>query len=220
MPIPSKPSVSSNSVHRLFSSQGLVALASISLLLSACVGDIEIGFGEDGSGAITEEAQQLPDFDSIEVGGIYEVSIVVDPNSDSSVSIVTDDNLHDNLDIRVEGTVLKLAIDAGLEPSNRLLAEVVVPSLDYVTADGVAHIAIAGDTTAGNFAVQLTSSGASTIDSSGYQASAASVEASGVSTLTVWASGEVRGSASGASTITVKDAGSIHLTTSGIAEVN
>ncbi len=217
---PSRTFTDSRLVLQSSIAQGLAILAFVGLLSSGCGGNIEIDFSEDGSGIVTEETVQVSDFDSIEAGGIYEVTVVVDPESDPGISIVTDDNLHDNLDVRVDGTVLKLAIVDGLEPSDGLLVKVVVPSLDHVMADGMARIVVAGETAGGNHALQLTSSGASAIDASDYQASTMILEASGESTQIVWASGKISGSASGASTITIKDAESTMLTTSGLAEIN
>lgn len=79
------------------------ALGVAALAASSCSGDLDLSFGEQitGSGDVTTERYDLGDFDEIDVCCGLDVLFEIDPEGEKSVSISTDDNIHEYLRIEV-----------------------------------------------------------------------------------------------------------------------
>lgn len=131
-----------------------------------------------GSGAITSYRFQLAGFDALRVDGTFNVS--ARQSSSSRVVVHADDNLRDHLDVRVEQGVLILGLKPGSYCNISLEAQILLPQLLEVTANGSSHVRFAGFS---NKRISLHASGVSRI--SGRDGRADSVRITGVGSATV-----------------------------------
>lgn len=130
----------------------LALIGAVAVLTSACGSgfDVNVSFGEEGSGTRFEEVVDLDlsGVDEVEVEGIWSVDLEVTDEDNAAVEIVLDDNFEEYLDIRVDGSVLRIAFERGnLDPTIKPVASVRLPKVEKVDVQGAASLAMRGDVT-------------------------------------------------------------------------
>jgi len=139
-----------------------IPLLIVLLLATAAVGEASAldlfkhGWsGVKGSRDLETRAFDLDDFDSVQLDGAFDVSITV--GEDQSVKVTLDDNLFEELDLRVDGRTLVLDFERNCRPSE---AEVVITvrQLEEVEVNGAGDIDIRGFD-GGDFAYSLRGAG-------------------------------------------------------------
>ncbi len=185
-----------------------------------------------GDGVLGEQDFTVGPFTGVHVGLGIEATVTAGA-SPQSVRLLGDENVLPFIGVTVSGNVLTTTLhDTGSVTSQHPLQLVVaVPSLDAVTADGVAassgvqtlvtasgvaapslavaatgggQVVVAG---AGGSAETVTLSGGATYDGSAYPAAAAAVDLSGGSQARLEVSGVVSGNVSGQSAVLVSGGG-------------
>lgn len=168
-----------------------------------------------GSGRVATESRGVRDFKGVDVGGTFQVEIVA--GKDFAVEIEADDNLIPLVRTDVRGGVLYIETDGRVSTENGLKARIFAPDIDSIDASGVARVNLSGvgneevrvDTSgASKIAVEgetgkliVEVSGASSVDAEKLKARSAAVNASGASSVSVFAAEAIRSDASGASRI-------------------
>ena len=113
---------------RLFLMAGLVPL-------SGCIVGLA---GVQGSGDIVTLEQDLAGFSEVRAGSGCRLTIV--PADEFSVVVRIDENLQDYLDIRLEGSTLRIGMDSHLRFRNRHFeVDVMMPDIDGVRLSGGAR---------------------------------------------------------------------------------
>jgi len=171
--------------------------------------------GEKGSGNVRSEIRDLRDFNSVDVGGVFQVEITA--QKDFSVEVEADDNLLQYIKTEVRGGRLEISMDRRVKTSNPLRVRIGAPNIEKLEASGVANVTVinlknsdfAVDTSGAsklnisgetqNLTVDV--SGATEINAEDLKAVNANVDASGASRVNVNVSGELKTDASGASKI-------------------
>jgi hypothetical protein len=172
--------------------------------------------GEKGSGNVATETRDLSDFESVDVGGVFQVEIVA--QKDFAVEIEADDNLLQFIKTEVNDGRLEISTEQRISTSNPIRVRISAPNIERIQASGASKVSLTdvknsdlaldvsgaskiklvGET--GNFTVET--SGASHIDAENLKSENASIDASGASNVSVNVLGELKSDASGASTIT------------------
>ncbi len=171
--------------------------------------------GEKGSGRIASESRDLAGFSSIDVGGVFQVEVVV--QKDFAVELEADDNLLPLIMTEVRNGVLVIKAEKKLKSKNPIKVRVSVPELNGLEVSGAAKVSVrnlrnerfAIDASgASKISVEgeasdltLEVSGASKINGEDLATENANIEASGASHVSINVSGELRTDASGASSI-------------------
>lgn len=191
-----------------------------------------------GSGNLVTQEEAISGFDKVDVSQSFNVDITQGENF--SVLIRVDDNLIEYLDIRKQGSTLRI----GLKPSRNyiinnatLAAEVTMPELVGLDASGSSDVDVSGFDSTESLTVDL--SGASTLRGD-IQAGDASFDISGSSSVELTGSAEgiqvsasgsseadlsefpasnARVDASGASTVTVNLSGRLDADASGSSDI-
>lgn len=161
------------------------------------------------------ESRDVEAFDSIEIGGAFELIVHVDPTATQRVEVSGDDNIVPKVTTKVSGGELDVEIGAGMvRPKLDMKIEVWVPALTGLEASGAADITVEGlhgerfdldlsgasETTLRGevdlFEVDL--SGASDLDARDLHAKIVELELSGAGDAEVWASDRLDADVSGA----------------------
>ena len=214
---------------------GTIALVLATLACSVSVPSVN---GLTGSGNVISLEQDVFDFDRLEVGHAFKVTIT--QGDTYSVVIRIDDNLQPHLRVEQVGQKLSIGLDADIGfnfGSTTLEADITMPSLAALEASGACEVTLVdfiidGDVTlegsgasaiGGNLqagAVDLTLSGASTSSLTG-SADGLSVDASGASSadLGAFPAVDVVVVVSGASSATVNASGTLDADASGASHV-
>ncbi len=100
------------------------------------------GQGIKGSGTLETREFDLANFDDISVGGAFDVEIQF--GNSQHVTVTIDDNLWDNLELKVTGGRLVVDWDKSCQPDGDCRLELVVTSLKAMSISGAADINIAG----------------------------------------------------------------------------
>jgi len=140
----------------------LTGLALVLLVGNAAAFSFHKGKGIEGSGDLETRNFDLADFDEVSVGGAFAVEIRFGDRQEIAVTI--DDNLWDNLELKVKGSRLTIDWDESCQPDGDCRLELVVSSLREVSVSGAADVDItdfAGD----RFKFEL--SGAADLEMSG-----------------------------------------------------
>ena len=133
----------------------LTLVASISLAGLACV-----PFGSIvGRGPVETHTQDFSGFTQLEISSTFDVEVVRD--SAYSVSVTTNQNIFDYLDISKDGDTLKIRLKNGSYTVASLKARVTMPELVSLEVNGASHATMSGFTT--SQAMKFTASGASTL---------------------------------------------------------
>ncbi len=172
--------------------------------------------GVKGSGNLVSEARQLPAFNGIKVGGVFEVEYT--PGPEHGVQIEADDNLLPLISTEVRDGMLVIRTEKSIKSSRRIAVKVTAPNIERIDAGGVAKVlamsinnakltidisgaskvSVGGETT--DLTVDV--SGASKTDAEQLRAVNANVDSSGASKVVVNVTGQLKADASGASRIT------------------
>ncbi len=152
--------------------KNLVLIIAITLFIFSCN-----VIGISGSGTITTGVYELSGFDQIDISGAYNVTIT--QSSDYNVSITTDDNLFEYLDIKVSGSTLSLSVKpmTNINPT-QLTAEISLPAFYVLNISG-ASSADFSDFSASD--VEFDISGASSANATNSNFTNATIDVSGAS---------------------------------------
>jgi hypothetical protein len=207
---------------------GLVLLASCTIL------PIQ---GMTGSGTLVTTEHDLDGFTRVDAGSAFQVTIT--RGNDFAVTVTSDDNIADRLQVEVRGDTLVLGMrqPTMMLGNVTLRAEVTMPVLEGVNFSGATHgrftgfrldgefrgeasgaSTLTGDIEAGD--MRLAASGASNMTLMG-SAADVDVKASGASRvdLSSLSARNVRAEASGASTVRVNLSGELNASASGASNV-
>ncbi|MCP3996762.1 MAG: hypothetical protein GY722_17135 [bacterium] len=168
---------------------------------------IEGGGGEEGSGTLVTETRDVAVFTEVEVGTAITLDIIVNPDVETSVFVIFDDNLLDNLVTRVAGGKLIVELDGSvnLTGSADRRVEVTMPNLESLDASGATDVTVVGWSVQWvSEYIRIDASGASRVDLEDLKVRDVDVDASGASDVILNVEGVVSGSASGASKVTVR----------------
>lgn len=168
-----------------------------------------------GSGTIATESHKLRDFKGIDVSGVFQVEVTA--QKDFAVEVEADDNLLPLIQTEVRDGVLHIESEGRISTDNGLKVRIFAPDITSIDASGVSKVTVAdinndylrvcasGATkavvTGSTARLSVEVSGASAVDAENLRAQNAEVEASGASSVSVFATGELRTDASGASKI-------------------
>lgn len=186
----------------------LVCMAVLSLGACGCS-------GIPGSGVIKQKSYTVSPFKSVNISGTG--SITVTKGEETSVSIQTDDNLHQYLKVEVANGTLKISQDENLNPSDGININVVTDDLSSFHLSGAADGTLNGIT---GPALKVSLSGAGSIEGNGevdeltislsgvgsadfknLKAKKVKIDNSGVGSAEVFASEEFDGNVSGVGSI-------------------
>ena len=170
-----------------------------------------------GSGVVKTEQRAVAAFARIDAGSA--VKLQWQPAKESSLEVTVDDNLLPHLITKLEGETLKVYFDVNVSPSREVVVKAAGPKLDGFSGSGAsksdlkdvgsdkfklelsgaAICTIAGEAKA----LSVDCSGASVLKGDGFEAEAATVQASGAARAEVRAKGLSSLHQSGASNVTV-----------------
>lgn len=169
-----------------------------------------------GSGNVVTQTREVRDFNGVDVSGVFQVEITA--QKDFAVEIEADDNLISLIKTEVRDGVLHIETDGRISSANDLKVRVSAPDINDIDASGVAKVTASGIQneqlqvhTSGASKIKLSGetadlsievSGASHIEALDLKAEKADVDASGASSVSVFAASELKTDASGASKIT------------------
>jgi hypothetical protein len=175
----------------------------------------DIGSGVRGSGVAATEKRSVDEFTGVDVGGIYQVELVA--QKDFSVEVEADDNIIPLVKTYVSGGVLKIEGEKRFNSHSPVIVRVSAPTIESIEASGACKIS-ASDLKSRNLTIDTSGaskinlsgeaasltvdvSGASSINAENLRAATASVNASGASSASVFATDRLKADASGASKI-------------------
>lgn len=169
------------------------------------------GIGVKGNGTIKEETRSLSDFNSVEVGGAYEVDITC--GGSPGITIDAESNILPLIKTEVSGNTLHISNTKSISPRKKIKVKITTANIDEVETSGASNITVEN---IDNGRIKLDASGAGKINLSGKTgmlrlslsgavkvnakdliANNASVEISGASKADVYASTELRADISG-----------------------
>lgn len=110
-------------------------LAVISLLLSSC---LFLGPSIKGNGNVTEEVRQVKEFDQIEVS--RGMNVYIAQGSPAKVVVIADNNLHEVIETKVEGGVLKVFVNENIRWAKEKKVMVTVEKLTRVESTSGSNV--------------------------------------------------------------------------------
>lgn len=140
----------------------ILAILAVSILVGNATAFSFKGKGIKGSGDLETRDFDLPDFDEISVGGAFDVSIRF--AAEQKVTVTIDDNLWDNLELKVKRGRLDIDWDKSCRPDGDCRLEITLPALKAMQVQGAADVQIA-DFAGDQFKFEL--SGAAELDMNG-----------------------------------------------------
>ncbi len=120
------------------------ALLAMALFLTAAEATA-FSFGKDtieGSGKMETRELNLKEFDSIDVGGAFELEITL--GDEQKVVMTIDDNLWENLEAEVHDSTLEIGWDKSCNPDGDCTVVMVVSELKGIDIHGAAEVEIEG----------------------------------------------------------------------------
>jgi hypothetical protein len=177
-----------------------------------------VGCGLRGSGTATTENRDVEPFESIEIGGAFELVVHVDPAATQRVEVSGDDNIVPEVKTTVSSGELDIEMPQGMvRPKLDLKVEVWVASLAGLEASGASNITVEGlhgeqfelelsgaseTTLRGNVDLfDVDSSGASNLDARELHAKVVQLDLSGAGDAEVWASDRLDADVAGAGNV-------------------
>lgn len=172
-------------------------------------------WGVRGSGSVEIDNRDVEEFEEIEISGAYEVDITV--GEERSVEISGDDNLLKYIDTYVRGNTLIVESRKELRPRHGILVKITTPELEVLSLSGASDIFIEGldegrfyidmsgacsveaEGIVGTFKLEL--SGAGSVDARHLRAEDVTVDLSGASSASVYASNSLDASISGVGSV-------------------
>jgi hypothetical protein len=168
-----------------------------------------------GSGNLVTEARDIKGFKGVDVSGVFQIEITA--QKDFAVEVEADDNLISLIKTEVRDGVLHIETKKRISTNNGLKLRISAPDIENIDASGVSKVSLIGVKnnelrvdTSGASKVNVNGetarllidvSGASSIDAENLRTEAATVNASGASHVSLFATSELRSDASGASKI-------------------
>ncbi|MEL6406892.1 MAG: head GIN domain-containing protein [Chloroflexota bacterium] len=133
----------------------IVLLGTLILVLTACQ-------GVRGNGNVTTESYNVSDFDSISLAGMGDLEITV--GETESLTITTDENLLQYLEVAVEGSTLNIRTQNGVTIAQvtELTYAVTVTDLEAIDLSGAGTI-ILSDLTTESLVVDISGAGEATL---------------------------------------------------------
>jgi hypothetical protein len=190
-----------------------------------------------GSGTQMTDEREVDAFESIEIGGAFELVVHVEPGVTPRVSVSGDDNIVPEISTTVADGELDIELDGMVRPKLGMKVEVWVASLAGIEASGATDITVEGlhgerfelelsgasqshlSGTVDHFEVH--SSGASDLEARELHAKTVEVKLSGAGDAEVWASDRLDADVSGAGNVRYfGDTKDVHQDVSGVGEVN
>ncbi len=190
----------------------LIAVSAIITLvcLSGCN-----GIGIHGSGIIKDEQRSIQPFDCIDVSGAYDVEIICGEKPD--LTIRGDDNLIPLVKTVVKDNTLHIWSKKSISPRRKIKIEITTDNLTNISCSGANRI-LASNINNHEFEIEVSGacsiklegttsllginlSGASSINTEHLKAEKVSVDLSGASNATVYASDELRAEISGVGSV-------------------
>ncbi len=110
-------------------------LAVIMVLLSSCW---FMGPSVKGNGKVTEETRQVQEFDQIEVS--RGMNVYITQGSPAKVVVIADSNLHEVIETKVEGGVLKVYVNENIRTAEEKKVMVTVEKLTEVKATSGSNV--------------------------------------------------------------------------------
>jgi hypothetical protein len=196
--------------HPRSSSVTAVVLALLAVVLTGC--------GPAGSGVIVDETREVGSFDRIAVSRGIDVALTVDATAgETTVVVVYDDNLQDQIVTEVEGTELQVRSRGSFNVTGAgRQVEIVTPTLVGLSVSGGSDVTGSGVIEA----LSVTASGGSDVDLTDLVAAVVNAEASGGADLRVNVTEEITAVASGgAELVILGDPPSQNVESSGGADV-
>lgn len=213
----------------------VLVLTSCNGRLSVTIDDETSVFGSlDGSGELATTTFALDGFDHVDVSSAFDVEITV--GDKPFVEVVTDDNLVEDLDVRVVDNELRIGFADNTSIGNGTFrATVRLPLLVALDTSGASSVNVVGaygpdqqydvsgastvNVSGKGTYVEVDASGASTIDLNLQDVTEVEVDLSGASELSLLAVATVSGDLSGASTMTVPADARVEADLSGASSV-
>lgn len=113
----------------------LGVLSAIMLLLSSCW---FMGPSVRGNGNVTEETRQVKEFDQIEVS--RGMNVYITQGSPAKIVVVADNNLHEAIETKVEGGVLKVYVSENIRWAKEKKVMVTVEKLSRVESSSGSNV--------------------------------------------------------------------------------
>lgn len=124
-----------SSIGRTLTAASATALlAAVGLSAIACV---ELSSGESitGSGEVVQETYALADFTNVEVGHAFDAEIA--RADEFSVAVTVDDNILENVDVRLDGETLRIGMKGNDSYRNVTMdAAITMPALSHIKLSG------------------------------------------------------------------------------------
>lgn len=185
--------------------------------VSCSIGGIKFNnvTGVQGSGNAKTETRSVSGFEKINANGAVNMEIAV--GKDFSVTVEADDNILEHIKTETNGDTLRIYSEGRLSTKTKINVKISMPELSAMDING-ASTAIVSNANSDSLELKANgaskikidgqvkdldanANGASTIDAETLKAENADVDSNGASTVTVFASNDLKADASGASTI-------------------
>ena len=138
--------------------QTFLLVPAIALLLISC-GQLRF---ERGNGNIMLESIDVSGFDKVEVRGFYEVTLM--PGTEESVTIETDENLFDFIEVYVRQDRLIISSEEALKSDFGIKVAITYKDLEAISSSGASIINTAGTLTTEDLKIDLSGAGLIEID--------------------------------------------------------
>lgn len=169
------------------------------------------GIGVRGSGQSREESRSLSDFNSLDIGGAYEIDVIC--GTTPGITINAENNILPLIKTEVSGNTLNIYNSKSINPRKKIRIKVTTANVDVLETSGASNIAVEkinndrfklDASGAGKIflsgktgMLRLSLSGAVKVEARDLVADNANVEISGASKADVYASQELRADISG-----------------------
>ncbi len=189
----------------------LLIVMMVAIIATGC----HIG-GVRGNGRLKTEVREVEEFNKIEAGGSFSISIIV--GKEASIRIKAEENLIPLIRTKIKGNTLVIDSKKNLNPRKEIRIEITTPNLEYLDASGANDIKVEG-LSEGDFKLDLSGasnielfgeiekfiaelSGAGNIDAKSLIAKDVRVDVSGAASAEVYAKESLDASVSGVGSIT------------------
>lgn len=217
------------------SSRLLVLSFALLLGCSACNASITFGQDVEAAGELVTVPFDLDGFDSIDISNTFDVTVEI--GEPASVELFINEDLIDELDVRVRNDELRIGLKNGISVRNGTLeATVRMPAIEEIEVSGASETEVSGlagtdlrvevsgssdlVVSGSGSTVNVDASGASQVDLRLDDVEAIIVDLSGASSLEVQSAKAVRGDMSGASSLLVPRETQASVDTSGASSIS
>jgi hypothetical protein len=191
--------------HPITAASRLALLAAFGLSAVAC-DDLLPGESITGSGDLVTETYDLVDFTNVDVGYAFDAAIA---RADGfSVAITVDDNIRENVDVRLDGDTLRIGMKGNDSYRNVTMdAAITMPALDKLKLSGASTATFGSFESSEPLRIEL--DGASRVDCSDITSESTVFDLEGASKADCRdvATGETKVALQGASSLTLTGSG-------------